>query len=153
MLERIPLSYYVVSGLLNFITSFTLSVFVFSKNPKLRTNQTFSCWTLIVAGWSLCYFLWLSTEKNYLAEFYLRTLMLFVIFIPSTFTHFILTFLKVDFDKRLIYGNYLISILLAFTVYTPLFANDIGPFLVFPYWLKPRLLFSIHSIHFFANII
>jgi len=79
--------------------------------------------------------------------------MLFVIFIPSTFTHFILTFLKVDYGKRINVCNYLISLFLGLTVYTRLFARDIGPFLVFPYWLKPRFPFFIHSIHFFTNII
>ena len=153
MIEQIPLNYYALSGLFNFIILFALSIFVFSKNPKSRTNQTSSLWTFTVAAWSLFYFLWLSAEKSYQAEFYLRILMLFVIFIPSAFTHFILTFLKLDFNKRINFGNYLISFLLAFTVYTQLFANDIGPFLVFPYWLKPRLFFHIHSIHFFANII
>jgi len=153
MLEHIPLIYYALAGLFNFIASFALSFFVFYKNPKSRTNQTFSFWTLAVAGWSLCYFLWLSTEKSYLAEFYLRTLMLFVIFIPSTFTHFILTFLKINYDKRINIGNYLISILLGCMVYSRLLARDIGPFLVFPFWLKPAFLFSIHSIHFFTNVI
>jgi hypothetical protein len=153
MLERIPLSYYFLSGLFNAVTSFALSIFVFSKNPKSRINQTFSLFAFTVAGWSLFYFLWLTVEKSYLAEFYLRTLMLFVVFIPSTFTHFILTFLKVDFDKRVNICNYLISLLLGFTVYTQLFARDIGPFLVFPYWLKPRIFFHLHSIHFLANII
>lgn len=153
MLKWIPLNYYALTGLLNFITSFVLSIFVFSKNPKSRTNQTFSLFAFTVAGWALCYFLWLNTEKCYLAEFYLQTLMVFVIFIPSTFTHFILTLTKVDYNKKIILGNYLISALLVATAYTKLFASDIGPFLVFPYWLKPRFFFVIHSIHFFANVI
>jgi len=153
MLERIPLSYYAFAGLLNFITSFALLIFVFFKNPKSRTNQTFSLFAFTVAGWSLCYFLWMTTDKSYQAEVYLRTLMLFVIFIPSTFTHFVLTFLKTAYDKKIIYVNYLISFLLGLTVYTQLFAKDIGPFLVFPYWLKPGPLFYVHAIHFFANVI
>jgi len=153
MLERIPLTYYALSGLFNFIASFTLSDFVFSKNPRSRTNQTFSFWTFTVAGWGLFYFLWLGTRKSYLAEFYLRTLMLFVIFIPSTFTHFVLTFLKVHYGKRINVCNYLVSFLLGLTVYTRLFARDIEPFLVFPYWLKPGFPFLIHSVHFFTNII
>lgn len=155
MLDRIPLSYYAFSGLLNFATSFALLIFVLFKNPKSRTNQSFSLFAFSVAGWSLCYFLWTTTGKSNLADVYLRTLMLFVIFIPSTFTHFILTFLKANtkFDKRIILGNYLISFLLGLTVYTQWFAKDIGPFLVFPYWLKPRLLFYVHAVHFFANVI
>ena len=153
MLENIPLSYYALAGLLNFITSAVLAIFVFSRNPKSRINQIFSLFAFTVAGWSLCYFLWLRAGNGRLAEVYLRTLMLFVIFIPTTFTHFILTLLKVDVDKRINLSNYLVSSLLGLTVYTRLFASDIGPFLVFPYWLKPGILFSFHATHFFANVI
>ncbi|MCM8792832.1 MAG: hypothetical protein NC826_06840, partial [Candidatus Omnitrophica bacterium] len=153
MLNCFSLSYYALIGLFNFITAFLLSFFVFSKNPRSRSNQTLSLWLFTVAGWGLFYFLWLTTKKSHLAEFYLRTLMLFVIFIPSTFTHFVLTLFKVDFRKKVDIFNYLISILLGFSAYTPFFANEIGSFLVFPYWLKPKFLFTIHSIHFFINVI
>jgi len=153
MLEHIPLSYYTLSSLLNLITSSALAFFVLSKNLKLRVNQSFFLWAFTVAGWSFFYFLWLRADKNYLAEFYLRTLMLFVIFIPSTFTHFILTFIKADYNKRINRGNYLISFFLGLTAYTQLFASDGNSFLIFPYWLKPGPLFCIHSIHFFINII
>src|SRR3989338_4215759 len=144
MLENIPLSYYTMAGLLNFITSAVLAIFVFSRNPKSRINQIFSLFAFAVAGWSLCYFLWLRAENSRVAEVYLRTLMLFVIFIPTTFVHFILTLLKGDVGrrKRINFSNYLISSLLGLTVYTRFFASDIGPFLVFPYWLQPRTLFA-----------
>lgn len=153
MFEFIPLSYYAFSGLFNFITSFVLSIFVFSKNPRSRSNQTLSIFTLVVAGWSFFYFLWLTAEKSYLAEFYLRTLMLFVIFIPPTFAHFTLAVLKANISKKVILGNYLISLLLGCTVYTRLFVKEIAPYLVFPYWPRPGLFFYFHLIHLFVNIV
>ena len=154
MLEHIPLNYYALSGLLNFIASFVLAIFVFSNNPKSSVNKVFSIFALVASGWGLFHFLWLSTlDKSFLANFYLRTVMLFVIFVPAAFTHFILVFLKIDFDKRINVANYLISFLLGLTVYTQWFAKDIGPFLVFPYWLKPGFFFHFHLIHFLFNII
>ena len=154
MWESIPLSYYALAGLFNFITSAALAIVVFFRNPKSRTNQIFSLLAFTVAGWSLSYFLWMRAENGRVAEIYLRTLMVFVVFIPTAFTHFILNLLKKeDFAKRINFINYLISTLLGLTAYTSLFASDIGPFLVFPYWLKPRILFFFHTIHFFANII
>ncbi len=151
--DAIPLSYYTFAGLLNFLTSAALAFIVLGKTPKSRTNQTFACFAFTVAGWSLCYFLWLQAANSRLAEIYLRTLMVFVIFIPTAFTHFVLTLLKRDAAKSVIRTNYLISTVLGLSAYTRLFASDIGPFLIFPYWLKPRLLFLIHTIHFFANTI
>ena len=38
-------------------------------------------------------------------------------------------------------------------MYSSWFARDISPFLIFPYWLKPGILFYFHTAHFFANII
>ncbi len=154
MLERIPLIYYALSGLFNFIALFTLAIFVFLQNPKLSLNRIFAIFTLTASGWGLFHFLWLTTlNKSFLAEFYLRTVMLFVIFMPTTFTHFISIFLKTDFDRRINVGNYLISFLLGVTVYTPLFAKDMSSFLVFPYWLKPGPAFHFHLLHFLANVI
>ena len=149
MLDRIPLGYYAFAGLLNFLTSFALLIFVFSKNPKSRINQAFCLFAFSVAGWGLCYFLWLTTNKSYLAEMYLRTLMVFVIFIPTSFTHFVLALLKID-HKKINLSNYLISAILAGTAYTQYFAHDLESFLVFPYWLKPGFLFYVHTVHFFA---
>jgi|GEM_PF-1587349 len=152
-MEFIPLSYYTLSGILNFITSFALLIFVFSKNPKSYVAQTFSLFAFTVAGWAFFYVLWLTAGNQYLAEFHLRTLMIFVIFIPSTFTHFILTFVKVEFNKKLTLTNYLISLFLGLMVYTPIFAKEISPYLVFPYWLRTGPLFHLHTIHFFINVV
>jgi len=79
--------------------------------------------------------------------------MLFVIFIPSTFTHFILTFLRIDHDKKINIGNYIITFIIGATVYTPLYAKDMGAFLVFPFWLKPGPFFHLHLLHFVGNVI
>lgn len=154
MLERIPLIYYALSGLFNFFALSALAIFAFSKNPKLSINRIFSIFTLTASGWGLFHFLWLRTVENAsLADFYLRTVMLFVIFMPATFTHFILTFLKVDYDKRINLGNYIISFIIGATVYTPLYAKNMGSFLVFPFWLRPGPFFHLHLLHFIGNVI
>lgn len=154
MLERIPLIYYALSGLFNFVMLSTLAIFAFLKNPKLSVNRIFSVFTLTAAGWGLFHFLWLSTINNpFRADLFLRTVMLFVVFMPATFTHFILTFLKIDRDKKINIGNYLITFIIGATVYTPLYARDMGPFLVFPFWLKPGPFFHLHLLHFIGNVI
>lgn len=154
MLEFIPLTYYALSGLLNFITSFALAFFVLSKKTKSPINKIFSGLALSISGWGFFHFLWLSTVgKSSIAEFYLRTVMLFVIFMPAILTHFISTFLQVNLNKKINFGNYIISLIIGFTVYTHLFAKDMSAFLVFPYWLKPGPIFHFHLVHFIGNVI
>jgi hypothetical protein len=49
MLERIPLAYYALSGLLNFIASFMLATLVFYKNPKSHVNRVFFIFALVAS--------------------------------------------------------------------------------------------------------
>src|SRR3989338_10338213 len=100
MLDRIPLGYYALAGLINFLSSLVLSFFVIYKNPKSAVNRVFSFFALGASCWGLFHFLWLITVDNArLADFYLRTVMIFVILVPAAFTHFILTFLKFYFSS------------------------------------------------------
>ena len=153
LIYKIPLIYYALSGLINFITSFSLGLFVYFKNKKAKTNRVFAFFCLTVAQWSLFYFVWLRVKDPTLAEFYLRTCMIGVAFMPAVFTHFVLYLLNIKPDKRLLRINYLISTGITLMVYTPLYAYDGGPFLVFPYWGKAGLIFPLHLIHFFLNVI
>lgn len=75
--------------------------------------------------------------------------MVFVIFIPTTFTHFVLTLLKIEHRKVIIF-NYLFSAVLAISAYTDFFAYNLEPYLIFPYWLRAGALFYVHAIHFFG---
>jgi len=121
MLKHIPLNYYALSGLVNFLSSFILAILVFYKNPRIKINRIFSQFALVSSGWGLFYFLWLSTTRNStLAEFYLRTTMLFCIFVPSSFTHLVLVLLKVENYRKINIGNYLISFLIGITAFTQL---------------------------------
>ena len=148
-----PLAYYSASGLLNFVTSLTISLLVLVKRSSAKPNRIFSMFSALVAFWSLFYFLSLNTKDARLAEFYFRTCMIGVVFMPSTFVHFVLTFLRRNVAPLFHVANYAISILLAATIYTPLFALGMRPHLVFPYWGIPGLIFPLHLLHFGANVI
>jgi signal transduction histidine kinase len=79
--------------------------------------------------------------------------MIGVIFMPSTFTHFITILIGAKKNKSFIFLNYLISLFLSATVYSSLFARIGNSFLVFPYWPLPGRLFPIHLTHFFINLL
>lgn len=155
-----PQAYYSFSALLNLITSVVLISIVLKTNPKPLANRMFNIFMALIGFWSLFYFLWLNTNNMKLADFYLRTCMIAVIFMPSAFIHFVISLLKQESkpflkqksnNRSLVIGNYLISALLAFTVYTPLFAKEGGPFNAFPYWAIPGHIFPFHLAHFLLN--
>ena len=152
-LQIIPLDYYIFSALLNFLVTFSYSLFIFLKNPRSSLNRTFAAFCLSTAQWSLFYFLWLSTRDIRLADFYIKTCMIGVIFLPSSFTHFVIVFIGLKKNKLFILLNYLISLFLVIVLYSSLFAKPGNPFLVFPYWPLPGTLFPVHLAHFFVNLI
>lgn len=157
-----PQAYYSLSALLNLITSVVLISIVLKTNPKPLANRIFNIFMALIGFWSLFYFLWLNANDMKLADFYLKTCMIGVIFMPSVFVHFIISLLKQESkpllkqksnNRPLIIGNYIISALLAFTVYTPLFAKEGGPFNVFKYWAIPGPIFPLHLAHFLLNFL
>ena len=155
-------TYYSFSVLLNLVTSVILILIILRKNPKPSANRIFTLFMALIGLWSLFDFLWLNTQDIKLADFYLRTCMIPVIFMPSTFIHFVISLLRQDTtsilnqrlnNNYLIIGNYLISTFLAVTVYTPLFAKEGGPYMAFLYWAIPGPVFPLHLAHFFFNFL
>ncbi len=147
------ITYHSISALLNFVTSLLMTLIVLINNPRTTTNKAFTLLSLSIALWSLFYFLWLSTPDKNLADFYMRTCMIPVLFMGTFFTHFVTSLLKKEWPRYLLICNYLISILIAATVYTPLYAKEGGAYMSFSYWLLPGLLFHIHTLHFSINIL
>lgn len=151
-LQSIPLAYYSFSATLNFITCLFLAIFVFLRNPRSNLNRTFAIFCFSISQWSLFYILWLATKNLLLADLFMRTCMIGVIFLPAIFTHFILVLTRTKQKKAVFILNYLSTFIIAATVYTPLYATKGGPISAFPYWLIPGKFFPIHLVHFFINL-
>ena len=78
--------------------------------------------------------------------------MMGVCFMPVLFMHFTYLFLGKKAKKGIILAAYLLSTFFAASVYSPLYAIDPRPFLVFPYWLNAKILFTI-SVTYFALVV
>ena len=150
---QLPLLYYTLSGLINFLTSSLLALFVLFKNPKTVVNQLWSAWCFSVAFWAFFYFLWLIQNDSVLAEFYVRTLMIGASFIPSIFTHFVTCWLQQSVKRRWLVINYGISLFFALNVYSPLFITSVENHLVFPHWPIAGILLHLQLFHFVLNVI
>ena len=135
---KLPIDYYAYSGLLNFVTCFTISIIVFFKQPKLAIARLFSLFALLISTWSLFYFLWLRvTDDSSRAHFLVRTCCVSVVLMPPIFLHFV-SLLTSLFNHQFFHKlNYLLSWLLALTVYTRLFSPGVFSIMVFPFWPLP----------------
>jgi len=145
----LPLDYYAYAGLFNFITTGIITFYVISEKPELKAARLFCIFSGEVAVWSLFYFIWLRASERAPAEFFLRTCMIPVAFIPASFFYFVTELIEKEVSPWVHRLNYMLSGAMALIVYTNLFAVGGAPqHLVFPYWLKPGLFFPIHMVHF-----
>lgn len=144
----LPVQYYAITGLLNLFTSIVLGVFIVWNSVHLKTNRIYAYFCFSISFWSIFYYLFLSSNIKPLAEYYLRTCMFGVVFMPSLFIHFTISFLNIDKSRFFLPINYTLSVLFALSVYTNLYALNSEKYLVFDYWLRPGVIFHLFIIHF-----
>ena len=148
-----PLQFYSLSGLINFITSTILGILLLFVPGSARLRIVFACLCFAVSFWSLFVFLWLSAKTLPMAEFYLRTCMYGVCFLPVLFMHFIVELTNFKLSRRNFYLHYGITFFFCFFVYSKFFANSPAPFLVFPLWLRASTLLHLFILYFTITVV
>lgn len=147
------MNYFALTGLINFLTAFFISITLLIKHRRNPAAKIFSVLSIAIAQWSLFYFLFLVSSDERLADLFMRTCMIGVLFIPATFFHFICTLIRKNNANKLILVNYLIGFLFSSFVYTPLYAQKGSSFGNISYWLLPGPLFHIALIHFIFIVV
>jgi len=146
--------FYAISGLINALGSGFVGLFVWLKNRKKRLNQAFALMCLSIVVWSFSYFLWQMSTTKESALFWTRALMAGSIFIPVTYLHFILIFLKkIQEKKKFIIFGYLIFFFFFFANFTSSFVNNVTRKLNFPYWPNPGILYHPFLLLWFFYVI
>jgi signal transduction histidine kinase len=147
------MSYYALSGLINFLTSFVLGSYL-SLRGRSPTIRTFGLWCLAVGGWSFGYYRWQVAGSAEEALLWTKVLMAFAITIPVLILHFTVRFLGQWSTKfRLIRAYYAISLgYLAADLLSPWFIAGIKPVLGFRFWPQPGLLFHPYLGMFLAAV-
>ena len=126
---------FVVSPLVNVVTSLVIGILVFLTAPKNRTNLTFFLFALAVVFWSFAYFLWQISATADDALYWSHMLMAGAIWIPFFYFHFITRFLKIERSSRFLIGfGYGAALFFSVVNWTPLFIKGIGPLAGFPFW-------------------
>ncbi len=142
------------TGLLNFLTCFSLAIFLYSKNRYGKINKLFALWSVSVAFWSLGYFIWLFTTEYAQALFWTRVLMAGAIIIPSAYMHFALVYL--DEEKKhnfLIRFCWLFSFAYLLLDATPFFVARVEARAWFRWWPVPGVLYHPFQLYFVLAVI
>lgn len=128
------MNFYAISALVNFITSFTLGIFVIFKSRKSK-NFSFFIFCFFVAFWSLGYYFWQISTTAVEALFWSRALMASAIFIPVAYLQFVYALVEVlERKKRFIIFSYFLFFIFFLTNFTPYFVSHLEPLLNFEFW-------------------
>ncbi len=149
------MSFYALSGLVNFLTSSFVGLYVFSRNVADRRYQTYGAFCLSLAIWSCGYFFWQISRSSEQALVGVKILMAGAIFIPITNLHHIIELSDpVPWERRWIWLGYALSIgFLCFDFGSPLFIAGVSQKLDFPFWPKPGPVFHFYLLGFFYCVL
>lgn len=144
--------YYIISSLLNFLTSLGIGTLVFIKNRKSAVNKSFILFTASVSLWAFGYTFWQLSQDYGQALFWIRLAMVGSIAISPAFTDFIIHFVNASSRLRLFrLINWIIGIIIISFSYTGWFIQTVKPIYVFKFWPVPGFMFYIFHIFFILN--
>jgi len=106
-----------------------LGIFVLSRDSSKVANRTFCYWVICASIWNLMDFGLCFAKEPHFALVWARVLLIGVIFIPSTFFHFVVSFLNESKTriKRLIPIGYIISFIFGLLSLSGLLIKDVIP--------------------------
>ena len=133
-----------LSGLFNATVAIVFGLIVIVNN---RRHWTFLLITFSTALWSICYWLWLSSQTTGNALFWVRMLSFWSILIPPTYFHWINSLLEKTKEKRkVIITAYLISFIFLLFSFSPFFVKSVERKLFFPFWPTPGPIYGFYLI-------
>ena len=127
-----------------------LAIFVYTKDRANNLNMRFAMYSLSIGWWSIFSIFMINAPSEGTALFWDKICLMGTVFIPSTFLHFIFTFLGYDEKrKNIIKANYFISLLFLLSLFaTPFFAEYTEPKKYISHFTHPGFIYTIFVIYF-----
>jgi signal transduction histidine kinase len=146
------MSIFAVPSLLASIFAFGLGLFVISKQYSSPTNRIFGLLCLETFHWQACWFLSYFLMGPIEKDLIIRIAFSVIIFIPFTYYHFAVLFLKLPTKKNYIYVGYLFGLIFLVLLWnSKLFIEGFRDFW-WGYYPKEGVLFSVYLIVVFFFI-
>lgn len=140
--------YMIAHGLIG-ILPLSIGLFVFKRNNKNSLYQVFLAYNACISWWGICTVLMQLAPNASVALAWDRLELLAIAFIPTTFLHFTLSFLKQAHKrKQLVTIGYLISASFAALSLTSAMAEKVSKKQYIPYFTDPGPLYPVFLIFF-----
>ncbi len=147
------ISFYGISGLVNFFTSLIFGTYVYFKD-RSKQGRIFAIFASLNVTWSFLYFLWQISDNAETAMLTVQLLMIPVSFLSAVFFHFVLLLIdEVKKYKAQLISAYVILGFFSLTTFTPFFVRAVEPFLDVPFEPKAGSLFWLFLLCWFGYFI
>lgn len=131
-----------------------LGIIIYFKNSRNPLNITFSIYSLSIAWWSLFSIFMLNSKTEGAATFWDKVCLMGVVFIPATFIHFTITFLKsAENNKKIIQLCYGLSIFFFALNFTPYFIKETGSVYKLEYFTVPGPGYLVFIVYYSLAVI
>lgn len=108
-----------------------LSGLVLGKDPSRRLFQVVGLFGVASAVWSLGFAVLYSLKDAESALFWIRFYEMGLVFIPSIFYHFVITYVppkQISWQRSVVRIGYVLSFVFLLLIWTPLFANGVSKY-------------------------
>ncbi|MFH1868668.1 MAG: ATP-binding protein [Candidatus Omnitrophota bacterium] len=136
---------YCITSLSISITSLSLGIFAFYKNPKNPLHRSLFSLNIVVALWSFFLFLHYISRTQATALLTSRLLHMPAVFIPACFVHFIINLLGIN-KQKIVRSFYSLSILFLILCPTPYFIRNVEPKMSFRFYATAGPLYLLWII-------
>ncbi len=140
---------YVVAHALIGILPFVVGFFVFLQDPKRYLNRVFLLYNSCMSWWGFFNLFQVLAKDSQAALFWDRVSLIGIVFIPTTFLHFTLTFLaREQLHRRLVRICYGLSAFFCIVSWTELMAPSVSRKHYVPFFTDPGPLYHFFLLFF-----
>ncbi|TAL33250.1 MAG: GAF domain-containing protein [Spirochaetes bacterium] len=144
------MSFLAITGLVNFLTSAVLGLFVLSHNPRNAQNRSFAYANGSIALYSLGYFLWQIAPDAGTAHSWFKVLFTGIVFVNVTFLHLVYSFTgNYRTRRRELHAYYAVNLIFCALNLASQLYDSVEPRFGLGFWPTPLPLFHAYLAFWF----
>ncbi|MDD2654893.1 MAG: ATP-binding protein [Candidatus Omnitrophica bacterium] len=152
MFKNMYINLYSIPQFLISIVCFIYGLFILFKNRKAKLNQILAMWCFACFVWLVGYALSYSSRNASFAEVFVKIASIGVTFIAIFSWHFIIEFLDLKREKKLLYLGYIVALaLIPLFLFTGYFLSGVNKYF-FGYYGKAAAFYPYYLVFYFLII-
>ncbi|MFC1623626.1 ATP-binding protein [Patescibacteria group bacterium] len=142
------LTNHIVALFISCFVTFVVAWIVFFKGRSQKSSKEYFYWAMCVVCWALFTALAYFSTESVKSLFWFRMVWPFILLIPITSSHFIISFLEINVKRIYIVYAYLISLIFALLAFSPYSVTGVKQFAYFNYVPDLGPISKVHILFF-----